>query len=49
MTIDRQTLFSGTEAPPPALALDVPRLAAYLKGKVEGLGESFKVEKFKAT
>jgi len=45
--IDRQTAFSGTEAPPEHLALDVPRLAAFLAGKVEGLGDAFSVEKFR--
>lgn len=45
--IDRQAAFSGTEAPPAHLALDVPRLAAYLADKVEGLGDDFTVEKFK--
>ena len=50
MTVDRQALFSGTEAPPEHLALDVPRLARYLADKMQGLdglGEAFRVEKFK--
>src|SRR5205809_7490590 len=46
-TVDRQALFSGVEAPPEHLVLDVPKLAAYLAGKVEGLGSEFTVEKFK--
>jgi aminoglycoside phosphotransferase (APT) family kinase protein len=45
--IDRQATFSGTEAPPEHLAIDVPRLAAYLADKVPGLGTDFSVEKFK--
>jgi aminoglycoside phosphotransferase (APT) family kinase protein len=45
--IDRQASFSGTEAPPEHLALDVPELAAYLADKIVGLGEDFAVEKFK--
>jgi aminoglycoside phosphotransferase (APT) family kinase protein len=45
--IDRQSLFSGTEPPPEHLRLDVPALAAYLEGRLEGLGSDFTVEKFK--
>ncbi|UZW57066.1 phosphotransferase family protein [Sphingobium sp. JS3065] len=45
--IDRQATFSGTEAPPEHLALDVPRLAAYMADKIPELGDDFSVEKFK--
>lgn len=49
--VDRQALFSGTEAPPPHLQLDVPALARYLDGlpdnPVTGLGGNFAAEKFK--
>jgi aminoglycoside phosphotransferase (APT) family kinase protein len=44
---DRQTLFSGTEAPPPHLALDAEQLGAYLAPRVEGLGRIVQIEKFK--
>ena len=47
MTQDRQQLFSGTEAPPEHLALDVARLARHLSDKVPELGAGFGVEKFK--
>ena len=45
--IDRQALFSGTEAPPPHLALDLIRLAAWLGDRLDGIGPSLEAEKFK--
>jgi aminoglycoside phosphotransferase (APT) family kinase protein len=45
--VDRQALFSGTEAPPEHLRLDRLALGRYLAGRLEGLGSDFSVEKFK--
>ncbi len=44
---DRQDMLSGTEVPPEHLALDEKRLGAFLAPRLEGLGEVFRVEKFK--
>ena len=44
---NRQDLLTGTEAPPAHLMLDIPKLAAYLASRVDGLGRDFQVEKFK--
>jgi aminoglycoside phosphotransferase (APT) family kinase protein len=43
----RQALFSGEEAPPPHLALDLERLAAYLGRRLEGMGRGLEARKFK--
>jgi aminoglycoside phosphotransferase (APT) family kinase protein len=45
--VDRQALFTGTEAPPAHLQLDTARLATVLAGRIDGLGADFTLEKFK--
>jgi aminoglycoside phosphotransferase (APT) family kinase protein len=45
--MDRQSLFSGTEAPPLHLALDLPALEAYLRGRLAGLDGPLSAEKFR--
>ena len=45
--IDRQSLFSGTEAVPEHLQLNQPALAEYLRGRIDGLGRDLVVTKFK--
>lgn len=45
--VDRQSLFSGTEAVPDHLQLNQGTLAEYLDGHIDGLGRDFVVTKFK--
>ncbi len=45
--IDRQSLFSGTEAPPAHLAIDAQVLSRYLAGRLEGLNGPLDIVKFK--
>ena len=45
--MDRQALFSGTEAPSAHLALDLPRLEAFLQGRLPGLDGPLSAEKFR--
>jgi aminoglycoside phosphotransferase (APT) family kinase protein len=47
MQVDRQTLYSGTEAPAGSPHLDRSRLADYLAQHLSGLGRHFTIEKFK--
>ena len=44
---DRQALYSGTEAPPEHLRLDIRALGDCLAQRIPGLGGDFTVEKFK--
>ena len=46
-SIDRQSLFSGTEPPPEHLRLDSQSLQRYFDGRLEGLSAGFGVEQFK--
>jgi aminoglycoside phosphotransferase (APT) family kinase protein len=45
--IDRQALFSGTEAPPANLVIDADALGRYLRGRVEGVRGPLEIVKFK--
>jgi aminoglycoside phosphotransferase (APT) family kinase protein len=45
--IDRQALFSGTEAPPAHLIIDGDSLLRYLKGRLQGLEAPLEIVKFK--
>ena len=45
--IDRQAIFSGTEAPPAHLAIDAQTLGRYLQGRVDGLDGPLEIVKFK--
>ncbi|RYE58998.1 MAG: phosphotransferase family protein [Rhizobiaceae bacterium] len=45
--MDRQALFSGTEAPPAHLALDLRALERYLQGRLPGLDGPLAAEKFR--
>lgn len=47
MMVDRQALFSGTEAPPEHLALDCDALLRYLAPRLAGLGPRLEAVKFK--
>lgn len=50
-SVDRQALFSGTEAPPPHLQLDAAALGRYLagrpEGRLDGLDAPFTIAKFR--
>jgi len=45
--MDRQALFSGTEAPPAHLLIDAGSLERYLTGRLEGVGGPLEIVKFK--